>query len=639
MVKAKLIPVLLVPILLSCGLAPRSFPNVLVIAVDHLGFNEVNCSRESHSSAINNGSTDTLSHSGLEILCQESVRLTHAYTTSPLSAPALTSVLTAQNPIDHGLRQNGSSFLSSTTETIAEVALKKGVATSFFSGGPPLLRSLNIQQGFEVFDDNLFPTLNGPFRSFKKSLKLFEAWRKENSRQTFLTFFYVPDLLFTNTPTQNELGESRNFTFESQFEEFDEALFELIQTLKKTKAWDSTTVILVGLNGSEREQRAEELSNLNLFSDRTQIGLLIKPAQKPRDSGLSWSFDSNVSLIDVGETLFSIYESASAQPDVNFPALSLLPIFEKSQNALAKNSDKNQWNQRPLLIESSWGAWQAQTSVKYAIRLDQLLFVLDEKMAIYNSLIDKLETTPIRTPSENYLREPLAQVQKLIEKRHLNMWSPLNHESYLKWDGLSEIWSLESMGLNRELAFARLAHRLKNDPEATHLFTMELLNQKNWTELERWAQGMKLKDIELIAKRNLKKTTIRKTFSNGCLAALELGKTHISDLRQCDDSLALSFLDWVFRDRQEPEESPTKDILKKKFLRQYLQMRIDQKNSELNWAFQGIWNISSSMRRDIPVIELMLNLPETQKYRVISLRSLQQAQTEYSAENPAHWTK
>lgn len=615
MVKAKLISVLLAPLLLSCGLATRSFPNVLVIAVDHLGFNEVNCSRDSHSSPGSTDSADHYSHSGLAILCQESLRLTHAYTTSPLSAPALTSVLTAKNPIDHGLRQNGSSSLSSTVETIAEVAQSKGVATSFFSGGPPLFRSLNIQQGFETFDDNLSPSVNGLYRSFEKSLKLFEAWRKENSRQSFLTFFYVPDLLFTNTPTQTNLGESRNLTFESQLEAFDESLFDLIQTLKKAKIWDSTTVILLGLNGPEREERTDELSNLNLFSDRTQIGLLIKPAQKPRDSGLSWSFDNNVSLIDVGETLFAIYGSASTPTHTAFPALSLASIFSSSQNESAKDVKISQWNQRPLLIESSWGAWQNQGPVRYALRLDQLLFVLDEKIKIYNSLIDKLETTPIRT-SETYLREPLAKVLSLIENQHLQMAHPLSHEIYLKWNGLSEIWSLESQGLDRKLAFERLAHRLKDDSEVTHLFTMELLNQQNWRELERWAQGMKLTDMALIAKRNLKKTPNHKTFSNGCLAALDLGKNQISDLRRCHDALALSFLDWIFLDRHEPEDSPSKDILKKKFLRLYLQMRNDRKIAELNWAFQGLWNVSTSLRQDIPMIELMLSLPETQKYRL-----------------------
>jgi arylsulfatase A-like enzyme len=259
----------------ACRLTTSSYPNVVVIAVDQLGVDQVNCAQESH-----------LQKSGIELLCQESVRFTHAFTTSPLSAPAIASVLTGQYPFQHKLRTNGKDFIPSQIITPAEWAQKAGVATAFFSGGPPILRKTNLHQGFEIFDDHLNPSMSRLFRPFAKTQSLFENWLKDLGRQSFLAVFYVPDLNFTDTQTQTEMGEVRNLTFDSQLEEFDASLFRFLQNLKQQKLWDSTEIILVGLNGVASKDR-DELDNLNLYSDRTHIEPPMKPVRNSnRDHGM-----------------------------------------------------------------------------------------------------------------------------------------------------------------------------------------------------------------------------------------------------------------------------------------------------------------------------------------------------------------
>ncbi|MGZ5280516.1 MAG: sulfatase-like hydrolase/transferase, partial [Pseudobdellovibrionaceae bacterium] len=292
--------------LTSCRLASNSRPSAIVIAVDQLGVNQINCHEEDPD----------LTRSGIALLCQESVRFTHAYTTSLLSGPALTSVLTGQYPFQHGLRGNKKNFLSSNTVTLAEVAQRQQVATSFFSGGAPILRKLNLQQGFEVFDDHFAPSIKRLHRPFSKLQKLFENWLLDIQGRSFLSVFYVPDLAMIQTATQNDLGELRNLSYDSQLEEFDESLFHFIQNLKQRKIWDSTMIVLVGLNGPETDERTDELFNTNLYSERTQVALLIKPAQKPRDEGLNWSFDSNVNLADIGVTLLDLYGTAWKANDI-----------------------------------------------------------------------------------------------------------------------------------------------------------------------------------------------------------------------------------------------------------------------------------------------------------------------------------
>src|ERR1700744_4519468 len=81
---------------LSCQ--STSKPSILVIAVDDLTVTDILCNEETAKSY----------RSGFEILCQESVRFTHAFTPSTLSVPALASMLTGLYPYQNKVRNNGS---------------------------------------------------------------------------------------------------------------------------------------------------------------------------------------------------------------------------------------------------------------------------------------------------------------------------------------------------------------------------------------------------------------------------------------------------------------------------------------------------------------------------------------------------
>jgi hypothetical protein len=583
----------------SCRLASNSPPSAIVIAVDQFGVNQINCNEDELDSA----------HSGLAVLCQESVRFTHAYTTSLMSGPALTSVLTGQYPFQHGLRGNQKSFLSSKLVTLAEVAQRQQVATSFFSGGAPILRKLNLQQGFETFDDHFAPSLQRLHRPFSKLQKLFENWFQDVHGRSFLSFFYVPDLAFIQTPTQNDLGEMRNLSYESQLEEFDESLWHFIQYLKERKIWDSTMIILVGLNGPQLDERADELFNTNLYSERTQVGLLIKPAQKPRDEGLSWSFDGNVNLADIGDTLLDLYGTWKSDPQ--WPLTSLNPVL-KSPSAQIQTD-------RPLLIESSWNEIP---NIRSSIRWGQYLFLMDEKPHVFNSLIDKLETTPSRI-SDPVVLEKWQQIESL----RIPPWPGVPPETRIKWKSLAELWNQTSNNGEKSTSFERLAHRLHDDSEISLLYTQQLIRNQSWEDLDRWAQGLHMPDLEKIAQKNLKKDGHR-PFQDPCLAATELSQPQMMDLKKCIDPLAFPLLEWMAADRAESADSSQKEALRKKFLRLYVLNAIDQKISEMNLGLQAIWDISPSLRRPQLTTEMMLALPEMQKYKLAAQKALLQSQDE-----------
>ncbi len=488
------------------------------------------------------------------------------------------------------------------------MALEKGYATSFFSGGAPLLRKLNIQQGIEIFDDNWNPTANRFFRPFSRTQKILESWLNEIGHQSFLSVFYVPDLAFRNTPTQTSLGENRNLSFESQVEEFDSSLAQFIETLKNRKLWDSTMVILVGLNAAESGDRTTELSNTSLFSERTQVGLLIKPPHKKRSEVLSWGFDENVSLADIGYTLAKIFSGEIPQSS-DLPMMDLSPVLQSANAQIGL--------ERPLVIETTWPSDES----RYGIRWGTYLFLLDEAPVVFNSLIDKTETAPIRANSLNF-GTLWPKIENLRQTHQFSPWHGLSREEFLKWQGLSDIWSLE-LPAGPGLTFERLAHRLKSDPEMIAQYSRDLLSRQAWDELLRWSQGQKLSDLELIANRNLKHDSKRK-FQDPCLKASDTNPIQNSDLKQCSDPAAISLLEWVALERNAAQDLNQRDNARKRFLRLYMLLRMDQKITEVNYGLQGPWDINRRFRQDLPVVEMMLALPDLQKFRQTAIKALQQ---------------
>jgi hypothetical protein len=355
-------------------------PNILIIAIDQLGSAESLCHREA---------TSQTQKSGFVLLCGESVRATHAYTTSTMSVPSLTSLLTGLYPFQHQVRFNSPPGLKSESLSAAEAAWSKGYQTAFFSGHLSHLRRTGLQQGFVLFDDTFDSDVQFGFRPIKETGHLFLEWLEEiSSAKPFFTVLTASDLLFPEAVTTNQLGEIRSQSYESQLEEIDESLFKIFTALKKKNLWDKTYIIVTGLNGRPlAEVKQNYPKYMNLSSEATQITLLMKPIYGLKDVKSERTFDPPISLADVGYTLFDILKFPLAQNDKSqFPVVSLEPVLKKTAGP---------WTLRRLIpIESSWLSWQNLGATRWAMVAQHELYIFDRRIQVFNTLTDRLEKNP-----------------------------------------------------------------------------------------------------------------------------------------------------------------------------------------------------------------------------------------------------
>ena len=489
------------------------------------------------------------------------------------------SILTGKYPLQNHLH-NPDSVLPAEITTNAEFATKYGFQTSFFSGGAPVLHRTGIHQGFDYFEDSFSTNAQlMPFKSFQSISHDFFEWLDEESGSSpFFSVLYVPDLRFIQTDTISESGELRSKTFESQFENFDTSLWQMTSQLKARGLWDKTTIILTGLNGPVDENQGLEPTPLNLHSEHTQVGLIIKPIHHFRESNMSWTFDKTVSLADLGMTLFDLIReypqnNTTPPPNLNFintnlqefETLSLLPTLQTNKK-MELNTD------RPILIESDWAKWQQLGQTRIAIIQDNMLCFWDQSPVKFRITSDRSEV--------NEIKESCPLTLSLAN---------LGLAPYQKSKALST-------------AFPQW--------ESTWLET-ELIQKKSWKDLEKLSIQTKNQTLESFAKIMLgqNKTNVRLPCTN---LLLHEGNQYL-ERRQCPDHLTQEFYNFLHEN----------DFDKQEFLINY---RSRQKSLVLqmqNRKFGSIWQ-SVQRQPAIPIyLDVLLTLPQLAKERELLVKSLQ----------------
>lgn len=443
----------------ACEFSRDGKPSVLILAVEGLGFNSLNCDAEELGES---------SLEGLRTFCDESVRFSHAYTPSTLSQSALASVLTGLYPFDHGVRTNGSEFLSARFRSLAEVASARRYHTFFVSGGAPILRKSGLAQGFEVFDDNVEPSLGQPYRPALEVSRLALSWlEQQRDGRPFFAALYFADLQFPQLATVSDDGDAREKSHMGQVAEVMESLNILVRHLKAQKLWHRTHVILMGLNSLERPITQIEPAALSLKSSSTQVALFIKPVSKARDTGLQWAIDRNVSLIDVSHTIFGWLGE-------NPPPTSLSVLQPKTLVSALVQPEPNWNDERLILSESAWGDWLEGAGLRWALRQKQFLYIHDRRPLIFNTLTDKLENMPLKPgdPQWSLLSKDVAAL--------------LGQAQVQPFRGLSLFWS-EQLRIARELWVEGRERPIKGNPPWTRWYLRQALNQRNWKEVRRLA--------------------------------------------------------------------------------------------------------------------------------------------------------
>lgn len=562
-------------------------PSFLIITIDSLPFDAIHCN-------------ETEKYKGFKSVCEEMVRFTHAYTPSIMSQAAIASFLTGKYPFEHGVWNNGSSFLSAKFKTSSEVAYAAGYKTSFVSGGPPIWRKSGLEQGFESFDDHIFVDFGKYYRPVFENLKVMQDWIGNLSRgDQFFSFLYLPDLQFPEIPTVDNDGFARETTYGGQFSEIDESLESFFEFLKKENRWKNTWIIVAGLNGVSREVRAKDFQGTNLYHENTNVALFIKPPQKQEHQKFSWTVDFNTSLVDVGRTLFDLLNNEFYDTTTTlFQTISL-------KNALSGTGNSAQQD-RVLLFESGWPQWRRLGKTLFALQKENFFMLYENPPKLFNTLIDRNQVYPIDI-QQSSMQVLTQTANQLIGLLNTEDSEKLDKEIIKKYLLARSFFFMDRMNEDYFVEMLSFYNKTKDEEVAGWLARFYIENAR-WKDLLSLGSNAQQMDWVWLASKNLGMTSPQ---PSNCLKLLDAEASDVSHYYSvCGDPVLVQFLGWV-KNKNKSDEF----LYRESFYKLYRVFKTDLNIQKLNMHNGYVWDTAKDKISRPQNIEIILALNEMNRYK------------------------
>ena len=301
--------------------APRKAPpDIFLVTIDTL--------RADHVACYGYKQIET---PALDGLAADGVRLTNAFTHSPITNTSHTSILTGLLPSVHGVTDFGVP-LSPQHTTWAELLKKKGYQTAAFIGAVILDSSTlapGLDRGFDFYDN--FPAKTESKERFgrveRRGMEVVqhaEGWLAKH--RTGPRFVWV-HLFDPHDPYEAPPPFSQKYKdpYDGEIAYADSALGNLIAFLKKTGAYQNAIIVVVGDHGEGLGEHGEETHGLFLYDSTLHVPMIMKMAGTAQRGVV---IDAQVRTTDILPTILSL-TNIPAPPELN--GESMVPLIKRAE--------------------------------------------------------------------------------------------------------------------------------------------------------------------------------------------------------------------------------------------------------------------------------------------------------------------
>ena len=295
----------------------ESRPGVFLITVDTLRADHVHCY-----------GYNQIRTPALDLLAEQGIRFTQAFTPSPITNSSHTSILTGLLPSSHGVSDFGVP-LAAKYPTLAELLTKGGYTTAAFIGAV-ILDSKNLapglDRGFEFYDN--FPevatTKSRWGRLERRGMEVeerAESWLNTHSAGAHFVWlhFYDPHDPYEPPPPYSEVYKDRLYDGEIAYA--DSALGRFLAYLKKQGWYEGATIVVVGDHGEGLGEHREDTHGIFLYDSTTHVPLIVK---LPNEREAGRTVEAQVRTTDIMPTILSLLGIAAP---ANLDGDSLEPLL------------------------------------------------------------------------------------------------------------------------------------------------------------------------------------------------------------------------------------------------------------------------------------------------------------------------
>jgi arylsulfatase A-like enzyme/tetratricopeptide (TPR) repeat protein len=346
----------------------------------------------------------------LDSLARRGALFEQAATTSPLTQPAHSSILTGMYPTYHGVRVNGSTALGASQVTLAEVLQEKGYETAAFIGAFVLDGRWGLNQGFGVYDDAFdlgkykHLDLGSVQRPGNLVLDAALGWMESHKQAPFFAWIHLYDPHTPYEPPEplrSELG-GRGLAglYDGEIAFADQQVGRCVSWLKANGLEERTVVVVVGDHGEGLGSHGEGTHGYFVYDYALHVPLIV--AAPFRELG-GVRVASQVSTVDVFPTLLTL---VGIEPPGHVQGHSLLgamlrPREERSSYAYGESMTPS--------LQYGWAALQS-------LRTPRFKLIQAPRPELYDLVADPGETTNVIARHGVVAEEMRLRLERLVSE-------------------------------------------------------------------------------------------------------------------------------------------------------------------------------------------------------------------------------
>ena len=299
------------------GSAPGAHPDVYLVTIDTLRADHIRCYGDQ---SIETPALDSLARSG--------IRFTEAFTPSPLTNTAHTSILTGLLPSVHGVTDFGIP-LARSINTWAELLQQHGYQTAAFIGAVVLdahTLAPGLDRGFDYYD--YFPqdaTSGSRWGRLERRgddvVERARTWMSAHPGKPRFVWLHLYDPHDPYEPPPPFSQKYKDHLYDGEIAYADSALGHLLAYLKRTNRYQQALIIVVGDHGEGLGEHGEQTHGIFLYDATTHVPLLVK---LPLNDAAGKVVLAQVQTTDILPTVLDLLNIAPPAPLAN---RSLRPYF------------------------------------------------------------------------------------------------------------------------------------------------------------------------------------------------------------------------------------------------------------------------------------------------------------------------
>jgi arylsulfatase A-like enzyme/tetratricopeptide (TPR) repeat protein len=263
----------------------------------------------------------------LDAFRRDGVLFERAYSTTPLTFPSHSTLLTGVLPAVHGVRDNvgykldAAKINSGALPFLPEILKKAGYATGGAVSAYVLQGKSGISTGFDFYEDGIeFRTgtgLGGLQRPGSETLKLSRPWLESVKDKPFFFFFHIYEPHTPYAPPEPYASRYPS-KYDGEIATADHIVGELIDDLKRLGVYDRALVVLLSDHGEGLGDHGEDEHGVLLYNEAIHVPLMVKLPKSQQAGGTT---ARPVQLLDVAPTVLGLLGLDVPKP---MPGVSLL---------------------------------------------------------------------------------------------------------------------------------------------------------------------------------------------------------------------------------------------------------------------------------------------------------------------------